>query len=246
MKNHNRQNELFDYKSVKVIAFDADDTLWVNEPFFRDTETEFCNLFTSIMPAVEVSAELYKTEMANLSLYGYGAKSFMLSMIETAFRIAGHIRAGEMIETIISLGKNQLNKPVELLTGVSTTLSSLLASYRLVVATKGDLLDQQRKLSKSGLEPFFHHIEIMSDKQPSDYLKLIKHLDIKPQEFLMIGNSVKSDILPVISIGGKAIHVPFHITWSHEKIDGAAIQADFESVENITDVLKFLETDENN
>jgi putative hydrolase of the HAD superfamily len=163
--------------------------------------------------------ELYRTEITNLSLYGYGIKGFMLSMIETALRISGEKMPIALVEKIIQIGQEMLGKPVDLLPGVKEVLQSLQGKYRIVLATKGDLVDQERKLQKSGLEGFFHHIEIMSEKRTSDYEKLIKHLDIQASEFLMIGNSLKSDILPVLELGGYGIHVPFHTTWVHEQVD---------------------------
>lgn len=204
---------------IKVIAFDADDTLWVNEPYFRESELEFCNLLKNGMGIDEVTEELFATEIGNIPLYGYGTKAFVLSMIETGLKISkGKINA-KTIEAILQIGKNQINKPIELIDGVVEVLENLQNKYRLIVATKGDLLDQERKLKKSGLLKYFHHIEVMSDKKEEDYQKLIQHLDIHPEQFLMIGNSLKSDILPVVNLGGEAIHVPFHTTWEHELIE---------------------------
>ena len=188
--------------SLKVIAFDADDTLWVNEPYFQEIEHKFCALLEDYLPHHSVSQEMFKTEMQNLALYGYGVKSFMLSMIETALRVSNNTTGLATIEKAIQYGKELLEKPIELLDGIEDVLQTLKGKYRLVVATKGDLLDQERKLKKSGLEHYFHHIEIMSDKQEKDYIKLIKHLDIKPEEFLMIGNSLKSDVIPVLAYRG--------------------------------------------
>lgn len=225
---------------VKVIAFDADDTLWVNEPFFRETENRFFELFQNYLPQHTVARELLKTEIDNLGLYGYGIKGFILSMIETALRISEKTIPLEVIEKILQEGKELLQKPVVIIDGVDDILNSLKGQYRLVMATKGDLLDQERKLKKSNLEPYFHHIEIMSDKQEEDYKKLIKHLDIKADEFLMIGNSLKSDVLPVLNIGGHAVHVPYHITWAHETIEANIEHANFHQVEKIIDVLKLL------
>ena len=197
---------------IKVIAFDADDTLWVNEPYFRDTENKFCSLLEDYLPHHTILQELFKTEMDNLALYGYGIKGFMLCMIETALRITNNKLDNAILNHIIDLGKEMLEKPIELLDGVETVLQELKGKYKLVVATKGDLLDQERKLKKSGIEHYFHHIEIMSDKQEADFTKLIKHLDVEPGEFLMLGNSLKSDVLPVLAIGGHGVHIPYHIT----------------------------------
>lgn len=226
--------------SFKVIAFDADDTLWVNEPYFREAEEKFCSLLEDYLPHHSISQELFKTEMQNLALYGYGVKGFMLSMIETAMRVSNNTVPHGIIEKAIQYGKDLLGKPIELLDGMEEALHLLKKKYRLVVATKGDLLDQERKLKKSGLEHYFHHIEIMSDKQEADYHKLIRHLDINPGEFLMIGNSLKSDIMPVLAIGGHAVHIPYHITWVHEKTEQTIEHINFRRAETIKDILPDL------
>ncbi len=225
---------------LKVIAFDADDTLWVNEPYFREAEDKFCALLEDYMPHHAIAKELFKTEMQNLALYGYGVKGFMLSMVETALRVSDNTVSVETIEKAIGYGKDLLGKPIELLDGIEDVLHLLKKKYRLVVATKGDLLDQERKLKKSGLEHYFHHIEIMSDKQEADYSKLIKHLDIQPDEFLMIGNSLKSDVLPVLAIGGHAMHVPYHTTWAHEKTEQTIEHENFRQITIIKEILPFL------
>jgi len=226
--------------SIRVIAFDADDTLWVNEPYFRETEIEFCQLMEAFIPQHTAARELLQTEINNLPLYGYGIKGFMLSMIETALTSSRNTIDVSAVEKIIGYGKALLARPIEVLDGVEVVLNALKDRYRLVVATKGDLLDQERKLKNSGIDHFFHHIEIMSDKQEADYLKLIRHLDIKPEEFLMIGNSLKSDILPVLSLGGHAIHIPFHTTWAHEHVDIHIDNVNFRQVVQITDVLELM------
>ncbi|WP_295772804.1 HAD family hydrolase [uncultured Mucilaginibacter sp.] len=226
--------------NVKVIAFDADDTLWVNEPYFRQTEEKFCSLFSEFMPQHSLERELLKTEISNLSLYGYGIKGFVLSMVETALSVTAGQISVEAIGRILNLGKEMLNQPIELIDGVEEVLQSLQNKYRLVVATKGDLLDQERKLKKSGLSGYFHHIEVMSEKDDASYLKLIKHLDIQPQELLMIGNSLKSDIIPVLNIGAHAVHVPFHITWVHEMVESQVEHPNFKSVNSITEILQYI------
>lgn len=219
---------------IKVIAFDADDTLWVNEPFFREAEEKFASLLEDFMPQHGIMKELYRTEIENLTLYGYGIKGFMLSMIETALRITDHKMPISLIDKIIRIGQEMLEKPVELLPGVEEVLKSLNGDYRIVMATKGDLVDQERKLRKSGLEKYFHHIEIMSEKRVGDYEKLIRHLDVPPSEFLMMGNSLKSDILPVLELGGHGIHIPFHITWIHEQVEHEVEHERFFKVENLS------------
>jgi putative hydrolase of the HAD superfamily len=226
---------------IKVIGFDADDTLWVNEPYFRETEMKFCELLKNGMSLDEVTEKLFEIEIGNIPLYGYGTKAFILSMIETGLKITNGQLPPEKVEAILELGKEQINKPIELIDGIEEVLESLQGKYRLIVATKGDLLDQERKLKKSGLLKYFHHIEVMTDKKEEDYQKLIKHLDIEPEQFMMIGNSLKSDIMPVLQLGGKAVHVPFHTTWVHEMVsDEEKQQANFHEVENVKEVLKLL------
>lgn len=227
-------------KNIKVIAFDADDTLWINEPYFREAEEKFSNLLEDFLPHHSVQKELFKTEMDNLALYGYGVKSFMLSMVETIARVTDNNADITLVNKALAYGRELLNKPIELLDGVEKVLGQLNGSYRLVMATKGDLLDQERKLIKSGLEKHFHHIEIMSDKKISDYRKLLKHLDCEPQDFLMIGNSIKSDVVPVLELGGHAIHVPYHTTWEYEKVDIKIDNPKFLEAENIEQVISFL------
>jgi putative hydrolase of the HAD superfamily len=226
--------------SIKVIAFDADDTLWVNEPYFRQTEERFCELLSGYLSRHDLERELLRIEIDNLALYGYGIKGFILSMIEAAMNITNDTLSIAVVSQIMDLGKQMLNQPIELLDGVEEVLEALKGKYRLVVATKGDLLDQERKLRKSGLAPHFHHIEIMSEKDDANYLKLLKHLDIQPSELLMVGNSLKSDILPVLNVGGYGIHVPYHITWAHEQIEDTIDNERFKSVESIKDILELL------
>ncbi|MGB4838805.1 MAG: HAD family hydrolase [Saprospiraceae bacterium] len=226
--------------NIKVIGFDADDTLWSNEPYFREAEEKFCDIMESYMPRHSAHRELYATEIENLEIYGYGIKAFMLSMVETVIKIGGNTLPMDIISKIVSIGRSQLNQPVILLEGVEEVLQILKNKYKLVVVTKGDLLDQERKLDKSGLAGFFHHIEIVSEKRNSDYKKLLKHLDILPQEFLMIGNSLKSDILPVLELDSYGVHVPFHTTWEHEKVDVIITNPKFYQVEHINEILNFL------
>jgi putative hydrolase of the HAD superfamily len=225
---------------LKVIAFDADDTLWVNEPYFQETEKKFCALLEDYLPHHTIMQELFKTEMQTLSLYGYGIKGFVLSMIETALRVSNNNVSLDIIEKIIQYGKDQMERPIEMLEGMEEALNKLKKKYRLVVATKGDLVDQERKLKKSGLEHYFHHIEIMSEKQEADYSKLIKHLDISADEFLMIGNSLKSDVMPVLALGGHAVHIPYHTTWAHEVVEQTIEHPNFRQAAAIKDILPDL------
>lgn len=227
-------------EKLKVIAFDADDTLWGNEMYFDETEKKFCGLMEDYLSHQGISSELFQIEIANLKLYGYGIKGYILSMIEAAMKISNNTISIEAIGKIVQYGKDLLEKPVDLLEGVTETLEALNGKYKLVVATKGDLLDQRRKLHNSGLGSYFHHIEVMSDKQEIDYLDLIKRLEIQPDEFYMIGNSLKSDVLPVLAIGGHAAHIPFHTTWAHEKIDHKVEHPKFKTLNQLTDIIPIL------
>ncbi|WP_299670881.1 HAD family hydrolase [uncultured Polaribacter sp.] len=228
-------------KEIKVIAFDADDTLWVNETYFREAEEKFAQLLSKYETKNKIDQELFKTEIKNLAIYGYGIKGFVLSMIECALELSNYKLPQEIIEKILNIGKEMLEKPIELIDGVEEVLKKVQGKYKLIVATKGDLLDQEKKLAKSNLLNYFHHIEVMSDKKEKDYLKLIQHLDVKPAEFLMIGNSLKSDVLPVLKIGSSAIHIPFHTTWIHEEISLEEQQKTaYNTLRNIKDLIALI------
>lgn len=206
-------------KAIKVIGFDADDTLWSNACYFQDVERKFCDLLSAFQSQEVLSKELYQTEMRNMEWYGYGAMAFTLSLIETAIRVTQAQVSATILAELLEAGKSILDKPIQLFPGIPDILPSLSDQYRLVVVTKGDLLDQERKLAKSGLLPYFQHVEVVTEKHEANYKQLIEFMNIEPKEFLMVGNSLKSDILPVLSIGAKAVHVPFHMEWEYEKTD---------------------------
>ena len=223
-------------ESIKVIGFDADDTLWVNEPYYREAEDRFIGLISAYGVKEDIAAALFHTEIGNLKLYGYGIKAFILSLVECAIRLTGdRLRPGTVSE-IIDIGKEMLQRPIELLEDVRGVLEALSPSYRLIVATKGDLLDQERKMKRSSISSFFHHIEVMSDKQEEHYRQLMDHLEISPDQFLMIGNSMKSDVIPPLAIGAWAIHVPFHTTWAHEEVNVDPVSERFFRVKGIGEV----------
>jgi Predicted hydrolase (HAD superfamily) len=230
-----------DFSNIKVIGFDADDTLWVNETYFRDTEERFAELLEDYETKNKVDQELFKMEMANLDIYGYGIKGFMLSMIESALDLSNNQISQTTIAQILELGKKMIAHPVELLDGVEEVLSKLVDKYRLIVLTKGDLLDQERKLEKSGLSKYFHHVEVLSDKKETNYSNLLEHLNIDVKEFLMIGNSLKSDVLPILNIGARAVHVPFHTTWAHEMVsEEDELVNNHLKLSSLKDILKYL------
>ena len=224
----------------KIIAFDADDTLWHNEPYFDEAQERFCVLFQDYASHQEILGLILNHQVNNLPLYGFGIKAFTLSMIETALELTNHEISGKGIEQILAIGKNLLQKPVELLPNVISVLERLKGKYKLVVATKGDLKDQHRKLHDSGIGAFFHHIEVMSDKTELDYKKMLGRLDCQPEDFLMIGNSLKSDVLPILNIGGHAIHIPYHTTWEYEKIDFEIEHKNFNSITNLSELFDIL------
>jgi len=229
------------FNTVKVIGFDADDTLWINESYFRETEQAFARLFSDVISEKECMDKLYNKEVENLGTFGYGIKNFIISMIETAISITNEQVDNQTIAHIIGLGRQMAQHPVVLLDKVADVLEHLFPKYRLILVTKGDLMEQERKLALSGLEPYFHHIEIMSEKHEENYRKLINHLDIKPNEFLMIGNSIKSDIIPPLNLGCYAIHVPYETTWLHEIVhDPDLDQNRFAEVKSLHEILKII------
>jgi putative hydrolase of the HAD superfamily len=227
-------------KGIKVIGFDADDTLWVNEPYYREVEDQFVQLVSSYGVNGNIAGALFETEIANLRLYGYGIKAFMLSLVECAIQLTDGGVSTRDIARILGLGKSMLERPIELLDDVKRVLKSLAPHYRLIVATKGDLLDQERKMHRSGIAEYFHHIEIMSDKKTQQYVQLLKHLDINPEAFLMIGNSLKSDIIPPLELGSWGIYVPFHTTWAHEEVEGEPDSSRYFQVEHLHQVLDLI------
>ncbi len=202
-----------------VVGFDADDTLWHNESIFEKVHERYRALLAHYHDAATVDRTLFATEMRNLELYGYGVKGFTLSAIETAIALtAGRIRAEE-IQQLIDLGREMLAHPVDLLEGVSDVLAEVSREHRVLLITKGDLRDQERKLTKSGLLAHFQHVEIVSEKDEGSYANILRRHGIDPARFLMVGNSIKSDILPVLALGGCGAHVPYHLTWAAERVE---------------------------
>ncbi len=230
-----------------TIGFDADDTLWVNEKYYHEVENNVEKLLKPWFHVGEIKSEMFKTEMSNLELFGYGAKGFTLSLVETALRITDNQISGEVVGKIIDLGKELIKRSVTLLDGVEETLSTLDGEgHKLIFITKGDLLDQKRKLKKSGLEQYFDHVEVMSGKKESDYAEFFRKLGINLKSFLMVGDSLKSDILPVINLGGWAVHVPGGSTWEHEQVEEDISHDRFIAAENIREVVTLIKKIEKN
>ncbi|HIR83223.1 MAG TPA: HAD family hydrolase [Candidatus Cryptobacteroides pullicola] len=206
---------------IKVVVFDADDTLWANQPYFDEAEDRYSSLLSDYGEAEYIKGELFSTEMRNMDELGFGATAFTLSMIETALRIGGESLPVSAISDIYAIGRSLLRIPATPLEGVEDTLQKLSAShrFRLVVLTKGNLLDQERKLERSGLGRYFDHVEIVSDKNEKTYSDFVSFLGVEASEMMMVGNSFKSDIAPVLAIGGYGAYIPFHTTWQHERAE---------------------------
>ena len=202
----------------EAIAFDGDDTLWHNEILYTKAQTKFQHLLANYSSSGAIERTLYETEVHNLQCYGYGVKSFTLSMIETAVRLTGGRIPGSEIQRIIDLAKEMLSTPLQLIDMVDDTLAELARSHRLLLITKGDLFDQETKLIQSGLADLFAHVEIVSEKAKDVYGALLMKHGIPAHRFLMVGNSLRSDILPVLAAGGQAVYIPYPTTWEHEKV----------------------------
>jgi putative hydrolase of the HAD superfamily len=223
------------------IAFDADDTLWVNEPYFFEAEKALEELlapYTDLRGPAFTEA-LYQTEKRNLSLFGYGAKGFTLSMIETAIELSKGRVSGVEIQQIIDQGKQVMHYPIELLDGVMEVLTALHGRFPLMVITKGDLFNQESKLARSGLAPFFDQVEIVSEKEPETYRAIMEKYKLRAEEGLMIGNSLKSDILPAIEVGMQAIHVRQEVNWVHEEVEPEG-EPKWETLENLRELVPLL------
>ncbi len=209
----------------ELIAFDADDTLWVNEPLYHRSQDTLEEILTDYLESRELRRVLYRREIENLKIFGYGVKGFTLSMIETAVELTeGKVR-GEDIQRIIDVGKALLRSPVTLLEGVVETLQALQGHARLIIITKGDLFDQESKIARSGLADYFEECEIVSDKSPETYARLMRKHKVDPDKFLMVGNSPKSDILPVCELGAATVWIPAQATWEHEDADETVMNA---------------------
>jgi len=199
-----------------LIAFDADDTLWHNERLYVEAQARFAQLLAHYHQPEWIGERLYLTETRNIQHFGYGIKAFALSMIETAVELTEGRLSGQDVQALINLAKEMLSAKVELLEHVAETIPQLAGKYRLMVITKGDLLDQETKIARSGLGQYFQQVEVVSQKTPETYQRLLKKAAIPPERFLMIGNSLKSDILPILGLGGNAIYIPYETTWLHE------------------------------
>jgi len=227
---------------IQLIAFDADDTLWHNEILYQQVETQFQQILSGYASPETTSNRLFATESRNLGKYGYGIKSFTLSMIETGLELSEGNIQGDQIKQILELGKGMLKAEVKLLEGVESVIAELSQSYDMMVITKGDLLDQQAKVERSGLVHHFRHVEVVQQKDEETYQEVLKRHRVPPEHFLMVGNSLKSDILPVLNLGGMAIYIPYPLIWEHERIDEPEIVTSrFQRLESICDLPKMIQ-----
>lgn len=204
---------------ITTVAFDADDTLWHNERIFLDAKDKYTRLLARYHDSKWIEDRLDATEATNIRHFGYGVKGFTLSMIETAVDLTEGRVKGHEIKEIISIAREMLDAPIDILPGVSETVESLYGTFRLMVITKGDLFDQEAKVARSGLGPFFEEVEIVSRKTPEVYARIAERYEIDLAEFVMVGNSLRSDIIPVLELGSKAVHVPYETEWFHEMVD---------------------------
>lgn len=223
---------------IEVIAFDGDDTLWHSEQLFVDTQTAFREL---LAPHVdldddELDHRLLEVERRNLPTFGYGVKAFTLSLLETAIEVTKGEIPSRDLQSILDLGKVLLDHPVQLLDGVVEAVDALTDRYRVMVVTKGDLLHQEMKVARSGLAELFWQVEIVSEKDEATYQRVLDRWDIDPSSFVMVGNSVRSDILPVLAIGGRAVHVPYHVTWVLEHAEHVPDEHDFPVLDSMTEL----------
>lgn len=212
---------MIDLKNIRLLAFDADDTLWDCQSHFDHVEQEYCRLLADYAPSDEVSRALFSTETANMPLLGYGCKAFTISLVENAVRVSlGKLTAAQTM-SIIELGKSLLQLPGTPLRGVEQTLQRLRSAGRwvMVVFTKGEILDQQNKMNRSGLARYFDDVIVVADKTRDEYLRMCRRFGVAPKNMLMIGDSFRSDIEPVLQIGGSAVHIPFHTVWQHEVVE---------------------------
>jgi putative hydrolase of the HAD superfamily len=230
----------------QVIAFDADDTLWHNERLYLRAQARLKELLSHYLVDNQMDERLYRTEMRNLAHFGYGIKAFALSMIETGIELTGGKISSSDIQQIIDSAREMLAAEVELLEHVSETLEMLSPEHRLMLITKGDLLDQETKLARSGLAKYFANVEIVSDKSPETYRGILSRHSIAPRDFLMVGNSLRSDVLPVLGLGGSAVYVPQELTWAHESAEvPETSQSGFYQIEHLgqlPDLLRQLES----
>ena len=228
---------------IELVAFDADDTLWQNEPIFIDTQARFCALLERHIAPEEIERSLAETELRNLKRYGYGIKPFTLSMIETAVELTAGEVTGAEIAGILQMGRDMLDAPVRLFDGAAGVVAGLASRYPLIVVTKGDLLDQETKIARSGLGDHFSAVEVVSSKDRETYEAIAGRHRCAPDRFAMVGNSLRSDVIPVAGMGGHAVYIPYGDTWEHESVPAAELDGlHFETIPDLAALPALLES----
>ncbi len=227
-----------------LVAFDADDTLWHELRKYNKAEDRFVEVLGRFVSAEKARTDLHSLDVANLADFGYGVKGFILSMIEAAIDCTDGQVTGKEIHALINIGRDMLHEPLETFPHVETVLANVARTHTTMIITKGDLLDQETKIARSGLARYFDHIEVVSAKTPATYQRLLQKYDVAPDRFLMIGNALRSDVLPVVAIGGHAIHIPAALEWDHEG-DDSAEKSTFTTLTHIGEVIAHLHHAEN-
>ena len=219
---------------IDLIAFDADDTLWINEPRYKSAEAKFRSLLELYAPGDVVSQCLHETELRNLKILGYGVKGYIISMIETAIEVTNKKISGTEIAEIVRMGKQMMEAPIQLFEHVEKTLAKLSKTKNLVMITKGDLVEQEDRIARSGIAQYFRHIEIVSEKTEETYRNLLRKYNVEPKHFMMVGNSMRSDILPVVALGACAVYIHYEDTWQYENAHAHHVEhGSYEQIDHI-------------
>jgi putative hydrolase of the HAD superfamily len=226
---------------IDIIGFDADDTLWHNEQLYHQAKKRFAQILEKYSSSKEASLRLDQSEVRNIEHYGYGIKSFALSMIETAVEVSNGQVAGDVIGELIAVTKQMLSADVDLVAGAEETLAVLSTKYALMLITKGDSYEQERKITRSGIDQYFRYLEVVGEKSEATYLKILGQYNLDPTKFLMVGNSLRSDILPVVRIGGRGVFIPNDLTWFHEHLSQDDIaDLEFAELERLSQLPSYL------
>lgn len=225
---------------IDTVAFDADDTLWHNEHLFQDTQKKLEEIVQRYRPGEDIHDALFAVEMRNLELFGYGIKGFTLSMVEAAIQLTEGRIAAEEIHDIVQLGKTMIEAPVDLLEGVEETLAAVTGRFRVILITKGDIVDQSSKIERSGLAGHFEQVEIVPRKDARTYRAIFERHGVEPVHAVMVGNSMPSDVLPMLELGGHGVHVPYDLLWAHEAHDEDPVSERFHRLERLRELPDLL------
>jgi putative hydrolase of the HAD superfamily len=221
---------------IETVAFDADDTLWHNEHLFQDTQKKLEAIVQRYRPGEDIHEALFAVEMRNLELFGYGIKGFTLSMVEAAIQLTGERITAAEVHEIVQLGKHMMTAPVDLLEGVEETLAAVCGRFRVILITKGDIVDQNSKIERSGLADCFEQVEIVPRKDARAYRTIFERHGIEPARTVMVGNSMPSDVLPILELGGHGVHVPYALLWAHEAHDEDPVSERFHRLQRLDEL----------